>query len=114
MGKQLEDLSEHVQERRSELLEVKLQTDKHRSEYMLQLLIILNEIFGVLLPGQKFPKAFVSSLPDSLVYPANELKHGEDYFEPDLDQLVLVALLLQHHLARVVDAFIQEDGLQET
>jgi hypothetical protein len=53
LSQQLQNLSKHVEERRSELFEIELQAYKDWPKDVLQLLIVLNQIFRVLFPGKQ-------------------------------------------------------------
>lgn len=73
---------------------------------MFQLLIVLDQILRMFLSSQQLPQTLVGSLPDSFVHSPDQLEHGEDYLQPSLNQLVLIAFSLQHHLACIVDVLV--------
>ena len=102
-----------MQEGGGELLELQLQADQHRPQDVLQLFVILNQVLGVLLLCQQLPEALVGCLPHSLVHPSDQVEHHEYYFQPGLDQPVLVVPAAEHRLAGRVYVVIEQNCLQE-
>ena len=113
LSQQLQYLAEHMQERRSELFELQLQTDQHWSKDMLQFVIVLDQILWMLLLRKQLTKTFIGCFPDSFVDSTDQLKHCEDDLETGFYQFVFVTLSTEHCLAGIVDAFVEENGLQE-
>ena len=74
-----------MEEGRSELFELKLETDEDRSQNMFKLIIILNQIFGMLFFSEEFSKAFIGCLSDCLVHSAYQLKHDKNNVQPGLN-----------------------------
>ena len=113
LGQQLQYLLEHVQEGRSEFLEVELQRYKDWLQQMLEFFIVRRQFFGVVFSGQKLFDTLVGRLSNGSLNSPDQFEHHKDNFESFLGDVGFLYLAFLNLFGDFEDCVIDEDALEE-